>query len=102
VQLDWDEKRDRWNGYDPREHDKVIEEYNKIEEARRKAKASELDKQGSTEVKKMAGLSDDEDEDDDDKYADAADMPGQHVNQKTRTTIRNLRYKRYLLYQYLY
>lgn len=54
-----------------------------------------MDKQGPTttsEAKKIAGLSDDEDEDDDDKYADAADMPGQHVNQKTRTTIRNLRY----------
>jgi pre-mRNA-processing factor SLU7 len=53
-----------------------------------------LDKQGPTttsEAKKIAGLSDDEDGDDDDKYADAADMPGQHVNQKTRTTIRNLR-----------
>lgn len=65
-----------------------------MEEARRQAKASELDKQGPTttsEAKKIAGLSDDEDADDDDKYADAADMPGQHVNQKTRTTIRNLR-----------
>ncbi|KAF7727508.1 mRNA splicing protein [Apophysomyces ossiformis] len=94
VELDWDEKRDRWNGYDSKEHDKVIEEYNKIEEARRAAKASELDKQGPTttsEAKKIAGLSDDEEEDDEDKYADGADMPGQHVNQKTRTTIRNLR-----------
>ncbi|KAI9012004.1 Pre-mRNA splicing Prp18-interacting factor-domain-containing protein [Phycomyces blakesleeanus] len=94
VDLDWDEKRDRWNGYDPKEHDKVIEEYNKIEEARRAAKATELDKEGPTttsEAKKIAGMSDDEEEDDDDKYADQADMPGQYVNQKTRMTNRNLR-----------
>src|SRR4051794_6266198 len=25
----WDFKRDRWNGYDPKEHDKVIEEHEK-------------------------------------------------------------------------
>ncbi|KAH8555633.1 Pre-mRNA splicing Prp18-interacting factor-domain-containing protein, partial [Umbelopsis sp. PMI_123] len=99
VDLDWDEKRDRWNGYDPKEHDKVIEEYERIEEERRKIKAQELDKQGlisSEEAKKIVeggkdGFSDDEYGDDEDKYADQADMPGQHVNTKTRTTIRNLR-----------
>jgi pre-mRNA-processing factor SLU7 len=100
VDLDWDEKRDRWNGYNPKEHDKVVEEYERIEEQRRKMKAAELDKQGlisSEEAKKIveggnSGFSDDEYGDDEEKYADQADMPGQHVNTKTRTTIRNLRY----------
>ncbi|KAM3581936.1 mRNA splicing protein, variant 2 [Umbelopsis sp. WA50703] len=99
VDLDWDEKRDRWNGYNPKEHDKVVEEYERIEEQRRKMKAAELDKQGlisSEEAKKIveggnSGFSDDEYGDDEEKYADQADMPGQHVNTKTRTTIRNLR-----------
>ncbi|ORX54917.1 hypothetical protein DM01DRAFT_1382906 [Hesseltinella vesiculosa] len=86
VDLDWDEKRDRWNGYDSKEHDKVIEEYSKIEDARREAKASELDRGSSLKTELQQ-----DDDDDDDKYADEADMPGQHVNQKTRTTIRNLR-----------
>lgn len=104
VDLDWDEKRDRWNGYDPKEHDKVVEEYERVEEQRKKIKASELDKQGlisSEEAKKIveggnSGFSDDEYGDDEDKYADQADMPGQHVNTKTRTTIRNLRYVIYV------
>ncbi|CAG8592348.1 5561_t:CDS:2, partial [Acaulospora morrowiae] len=97
IDLDYDSKRDRWNGYDPSEHAKIYEEYEKIEEARRKLKANELDKQSTTELVKKTGertageFSSDEEEDDDDKYAETSDMPGQKVNTKTRTTIRNLR-----------
>ncbi|KAI8073282.1 Pre-mRNA splicing Prp18-interacting factor-domain-containing protein [Gongronella butleri] len=91
VDLDWDEKRDRWNGYDPKEHDKVMEEYNKIEDARREAKASAFAQGTDTTASSKAKDDDNADDDDDEKYADEADMPGQHVNQKTRTTIRNLR-----------
>jgi pre-mRNA-processing factor SLU7 len=97
IELDYDSKRDRWNGYDPSEHAKIYEEYEKIEEARRKMKASELDKQSTTELVKKTGertageFSSDDEEDDEDKYAERSDMPGQKVNTKTRTTIRNLR-----------
>ncbi|KAG9290099.1 hypothetical protein G9A89_010405 [Geosiphon pyriformis] len=97
LELDYDSKRDRWNGYDPSEHAKIYEEYEKIEEARRKLKASELDKQSTTELVKKTGergnaeFSSDEQEEDEDKYAETSDMPGQKVNTKTRTTIRNLR-----------
>ncbi|KAF0379978.1 pre-mRNA-splicing factor SLU7 [Gigaspora margarita] len=97
IDLDYDAKRDRWNGYDPSEHSKIYEEYEKIEEARRKIKANELDKQSTTELVKKTGdriaaeFSSDEEEDDEDKYAEKSDMPGQKVNTKTRTTIRNLR-----------
>jgi pre-mRNA-processing factor SLU7 len=97
IELDYDSKRDRWNGYDPSEHAKIYEEYEKIEEARRKMKASELDKQSTTELVKKTGerttgeFSSEDEEDDEDKYAERSDMPGQKVNTKTRTTIRNLR-----------
>ncbi|CAG8585594.1 1274_t:CDS:2 [Funneliformis caledonium] len=72
IELDYDSKRDRWNGYDPSEHSKIYEEYEKIEEARRKMKANELDKQSTIELVKKTG-------------------ERQKVNTKTRTTIRNLR-----------
>lgn len=97
IELDYDSKRDRWNGYDPSEHAKIYDEYEKIEEARRKMKASELDKQSTTELVKKTGertageFSSEDEEDDEDKYAERSDMPGQKVNTKTRTTIRNLR-----------
>ena len=74
----------------------ILSEYEKIEEARRKLKASELEKQSTTELAKKTGersgeFSSDDEEEDEDKYAESSDMPGQKVNTKTRTTIRNLR-----------
>ena len=77
--------------------DVISSEYEKIEEARRKLKASELEKQSTTELAKKTGervsgeFSSDDEEEDEDKYAESSDMPGQKVNTKTRTTIRNLR-----------
>ena len=38
----FDGKRDRWNGYDPREHKRVVQEHLKLEEAKRLLKAQEM------------------------------------------------------------
>ena len=35
VKLGWDAKRDRWNGFDAREYDAVVEEYNALEEMKK-------------------------------------------------------------------
>ncbi|XP_045483843.1 pre-mRNA-splicing factor Slu7-like [Harmonia axyridis] len=78
--LSYDGKRDRWSGYEPSEHKAVIEEFQKIEEAKRQLKAEKLN----------AGEDSDE-EKDEDKYVDEIDMPGTKVDSKQRITVRNLR-----------
>ena len=79
---DFDGKRDRWAGYDPANHREIVEEYQKIEEAKRELKAEKLKEDPN------ASSSEEEDED---KYADGVDMPGTKVDSKQRITVRNLR-----------
>lgn len=100
IQVGYDAKRDRWNGYDPAEHSKIYEEYAAIEQARQKLREEQIDSQTDAAVRKVAkaggggndefGSSDEEDADED-KYADAADAVGQKLDAKTRITVRNLR-----------
>ncbi|KAK9870468.1 hypothetical protein WA026_008027 [Henosepilachna vigintioctopunctata] len=78
--LSYDGKRDRWSGYEPSEHKSVIEEFQKVEEAKRQLKSDKLN----------AGEESDE-EKDEDKYVDEVDMPGTKVDSKQRITVRNLR-----------
>jgi pre-mRNA-processing factor SLU7 len=40
--LAFDAKRDQWLGYDPKEHAKTIERYEKVDEARKKLRAEEI------------------------------------------------------------
>ncbi|KAF3917254.1 hypothetical protein AA313_de0201882 [Arthrobotrys entomopaga] len=82
LELGWDGKRDRWNGYDPKEHDQLIEEYARMEELRAKAKALE----GSN-----TGGDGEEGEEEEDKYAEESNMPGQTYDSSSRVTTRNLR-----------
>ncbi|PIK48829.1 putative pre-mRNA-splicing factor SLU7 [Apostichopus japonicus] len=93
LHLDYDGKRDRWNGYDPQEHERVIQEFAKVEEAKKHLKVKKLyDDMLSGEAKEQqhqdAGS---EDEEDEDKYADNFDMPGTNFDSKRRITVRNLR-----------
>lgn len=106
VPAGYDAKRDRWNGYDPAEHSTIYEEFDALEEARKKYREEQIDKQTTTDLaaaRKVAkagkekknpdpdfGSSDEEDADED-KYADAADAVGQKLDTKTRITVRNLR-----------
>lgn len=108
--LDFAAKRDRWNGYDPAEHKRIMEEYEAVEEERRRLREEEIDKQTSTDIsaaKKIAKKdkskaaktakddadfsSEDDEDEDEDKYAEAANMAGQKVDTDNRMSIRNLR-----------
>ncbi|POM61761.1 Pre-mRNA-splicing factor SLU7 [Phytophthora palmivora] len=42
--LAFDAKRDQWLGYDPKEHSKTIKRYEKVDEARKKLRAEEINK----------------------------------------------------------
>lgn len=42
--LAFDAKRDQWLGYDPKEHSKTIDRYDKIDEARKKLRMDEVNK----------------------------------------------------------
>ncbi|KAM0325115.1 hypothetical protein ACHAQA_007654 [Verticillium albo-atrum] len=69
VKLGWDAKRDRWNGYDPKEYRNVVEDFNQMEELRRNAlPAVEEGEEGA---------------DDGDKYAEENDM-SKHQSTATR------------------
>ncbi|KAK2488617.1 hypothetical protein MC885_003112 [Smutsia gigantea] len=85
LMFDYDGKRDRWNGYNPEEHMKIVEEYAKVDLNSPKHQWGEEEPNSQTEKDHN---SEDEDED---KYADDIDMPGQNFDSKRRITVRNLR-----------
>jgi len=112
INLDYDGKRDRWNGYDNSTYDKVMDQYQQTEAERRKKKKEEEMNNFATEpdathdkfphttkeAKKKTGelVSDDSDSDSDlekeDDFLDTTEaIIGQKRDTKTRTTVRNLR-----------
>ncbi|KAE8147793.1 Pre-mRNA splicing Prp18-interacting factor-domain-containing protein [Aspergillus avenaceus] len=76
VNLGWDAKRDRWNGYDASEYSQVVEEYEELEKLKRTAGQ-----------KKITDGEDDEDgQEEEVRYAEESDMGRQQS-----TATRNLR-----------
>ncbi|XP_054168384.1 pre-mRNA-splicing factor SLU7-like [Oppia nitens] len=91
LSLGFDGKRDRWNGFEPEMYKSVIEEHQKVEEAKRVIKEEKLKQDLLNEETAKEGVESDSDEDEDEKYADHIDMPGTKVDSKQRITVRNLR-----------
>lgn len=101
LDLDFDGKRDRWNGFEPEMYKLVIDEHQKIEEAKRSLKEEKLkldlmrsESGGDATTGEAAtgdGAESESESDSEEKYADHIDMPGTKVDSKQRITVRNLR-----------
>lgn len=65
VKLDYEGKRDRWNGYNPDQYKQVIDEWNLLEKERKARKERDLEeKMRKKTERRLRGLPDDEDSDD--------------------------------------
>ncbi|KAI9506229.1 mRNA splicing protein [Coemansia spiralis] len=107
IKLSYDAKHDRWNGYDPSEHRKLMEEWELMEEARKKRKASELDKGtsspslatgtstaadgGKLDIEAQFASSDEENEDGDRPIGRSITGDEEKLSAKSKSTVRNLR-----------
>ncbi|XP_074605698.1 pre-mRNA-splicing factor Slu7 [Brevipalpus obovatus] len=90
LNLDYDGKRDRWNGFDPKMYKIVEQEFEKIEEAKKKMKEKNI-LTSNQDPDKIREDDSDTESDDDERYAERVDMPGTKVDSKQRITVRNLR-----------
>lgn len=92
VNLDWEGKRDRWNGYNPDDYKKVEERYAKIEAHRKALRAEKLDRE--LRDKPAGNSSEHEASDDPDaefKQDDAGAVIMQQHTEGNRVVARNLR-----------
>ncbi|CAO2579413.1 Pre-mRNA-splicing factor SLU7 [Lemmus lemmus] len=108
LMFDYDGKRDRWNSYNPEEHMKIVEEYTKVDLAKRTLKAQKLQEElasgklmeqanspkhqwGEEEPTSQMEKDHNSEDEDEDKYADDIDMPGQNFDSKRCITVQNFR-----------
>ena len=86
VELGWDAKRDRWNGYDAEQYRNVTEEWEELENLKKKLKGGEVQRDGQKHLTKDGGQRTEGEEAEEAKYAEESDMGRQQS-----TATRNLR-----------
>lgn len=83
VRLGWDAKRDRWNGYDTREYDGVVEEFNTLEDMKRQMNGAGTAQKTLENGDADAEADDVNGKDAGDRYEEETDM-GRHQSTSTR------------------
>lgn len=94
IELDYDGKRDRWNGYDTASYARVIERYEARDEARRnflkKQQLKKLEEKNNKQLVEEKSSDDDEEEDalklDEAKVDESKQMDFAKVEKRVRTT----------------
>lgn len=83
VELDFEGKRDRWNGYDENDYEEVHRRFAKLEQARKAIKAEKLDRE------MREGRAAGDDSDDEEREGDGAVV--QQTGEAAKMSVRNLR-----------
>ncbi|KAK4964883.1 mRNA splicing protein [Elasticomyces elasticus] len=86
VKLGWDAKRDRWNGFEAKEFDETIEEYETLERLKREAAAAQKGNQILADDEENGEGPEQGKDEDGTKYEEETDM-----GRKQATSTRNLR-----------
>jgi len=94
VALDYEGKRDRWNGYDPDAYKRVIEDYESLNEEAKKQRQLKLEEKMRQKAEARARgeeVESDTDSDDEDGDREEEVTPFEKQDPRIKTTIRNLR-----------
>ncbi|EME32812.1 Pre-mRNA-splicing factor SLU7 [Galdieria sulphuraria] len=98
IDLSWEGKHDRWNGFNPAEYKHIIEYHESLEKERQRLKAEQIEKELTQKTRKEKDSDDDDlsefsesDNDEGFKQKASGDVIIQQKDEGTRVTVRNLR-----------